>query len=571
VLVVMKTEQTFFSGTAMVFKWGLDPGWPILFASPNVEHFLGYTPRELETENLDYRSLIYPEDVERVEQEFQAACDSGDTVITHDPYRLCHRDGHILWVEDHTSLQRNDRGEVVSIIGSVLDVTERIKVREDLERRTRLQSLLIRLSKKLIGMASEKLDVTINAALREAGEFIGADRCYLFEYDMRHGVMNNTHEWCAEGITPQIDILQGVSFEMYPGWVAAHRRGETIHIPDVNALPEGELRDILAPQEIKSLIAVPLISGGDCLGFLGFDAVRKHAMRRETDISLLEVLGDLLANAWISRRREEQLQMTNIQLEEQTCRAQAYAKEAQAANLAKSEFLANISHELRTPLNGVLGVSELLQDTALDDEQREYVGMVRDSGKALFRLINDLLEFSQIEAGRLDFACVDFNLRELVSGVVGTIAAAVREKGLSLKTNIAQDVPETFCCVPHRLKRILFNLLDNAVKFTDYGEINLRISKTDENDIAQQLYIEVEDTGVGILPERIHAIFEQFTQADGSYTRKYGGMGLGLAACRHLVETLDGEIGVESVEGQGSTFWCRVWLGRTCACETEPA
>ena len=247
--------------------------------------------------------------------------------------------------------------------------------------------------------------------------------------------------------------------------------------------------------------------------------------------------------------------ITNLEVLRRSQEASLKAKElAESASRAKSEFLANMSHEVRTPMTGVMGMTGLLLDTALTEEQREYVRVIQSSSEALLTIINDILDFSRIEAGRLTIDPIPFDLQNTIDEVVALIGEKAGKKGIELIVRYAPGLPQRVVADAGRIRQILLNLVGNALKFTDHGHVMVSIERIDAGGPLARIRFSVEDTGIGIEADKLDAVFEKFTQADGSITRRYGGTGLGLSISKQLVELMDGEISVMSTPSRGSTF-----------------
>ncbi len=343
------------------------------------------------------------------------------------------------------------------------------------------------------------------------------------------------------------------------------RAAELLGLPPHLTHPGVELDSLLEWQLAAGEFADPESAGVRCLaesgGIEGGISVYRRARRNGT---VLEVRTKVVETGLAVRT------FTDITEQEHAARDLAAARDAaEAAARARSEFLAVMSHEIRTPLNGVIGVAGLLEKMELGPEQRDYVQVIRQSGDHLLQLVNDILDFSRLEAQRMELEDVAFDPRALMRGVMGMFMTQAAGKGLRLTGLAADGVPEAVSGDPGRLRQILLNLIGNAVKFTDRGWIALTMAHEPDGDGGVRLLFSVADSGIGIIPEAIERMFQEFTQMDGSISRRFGGSGLGLAICRRLVELMGGTIAVESKPGEGSTFRFDVPL-RLAANPNEP-
>jgi PAS domain S-box-containing protein len=417
------------------------------------------------------------------------------------------------------------------------DVTEKRLVQMQLQYQADLRKLLVELSAEFINLPIKDIKRAINQSLVKIGKFVGADRAYITDYDFVNNTCTNTFEWCREGIIPQIRDSQALKLDSFSGWVDIHRRGEIVNIADVSLLQEKALYQLLKEQDILSLLTIPLMSEGGCIGFVGFDSMLKKHIYTDFEKQLLQVYAQTLVN--VKERLEKEQKLIGAK------------EKAEESDRLKTSFLANMSHEIRTPMNGIIGFLDLLKEPDLSEENKAaYINIVTQSGHRLLETINDIIEISKIEAGELKINCSSVNISELIGYYHGFFRQQTDQKGLTyLISNQLPDDVLSFQTDRNKLESIITNLIKNAIKFTSSGSVEFGCSIK-----ADDLVFYVKDTGAGIPSDKLKVIFDRFVQADISITRPQEGSGLGLSIVKAYIEMLNGKIWVDSIPGHGSTF-----------------
>ncbi|MFA6290577.1 MAG: response regulator [Victivallales bacterium] len=491
------------------------------------------------------------------------------------------KDGEMIYISKNSDLLRDAKGNAIGSIECFTDITEKKQAEAELHRKDNILEAAAYSAEMLI--KTHLWTECIGGILQRLGSAVEASRIYIFQNHTDAAgciIPAQAYEWVdMKNNSSQNDkVFNNVPFEEsgLGRWKEILKAGNAVH-GVVGFMPESE-KQILGKAGILSILAVPIFVENKWWGFMKFDDSATPREWTKTEIDLLRSSADLIGAAilreqveTVIRTAKDETDALNKQLERSIHQANMLAIEAEGANAAKSDFLANMSHEIRTPMNGILGMISLLYDSPLSPEQRKYADIIRHSSESLLTIINDILDFSKIEAGKLELEATDFNLHTVIEQVIDLIVIKAQEKGIELNCLISPEVPNFFRGDAVRLKQILTNLLGNAVKFTKNGEIVIKAELKSQDAGKAVVYFEVKDTGIGISKDSIGTLFKAFTQIDSSTTRKFGGTGLGLSISKRLVEKMGGEIGVESDEGNGSTFWFTVTLRKHKAPENPDA
>jgi two-component system sensor histidine kinase/response regulator len=511
----------------------------IIYISPNIFSFLGYTPNELEGQT--FEPFIHPDDLPELRQTYNRVTTTQER-ISGIEYRVRHNNGSWRWHSNNLSAIR-DSSDNSLLICLARDITERKQAEAALEYRVRVESLLSSISRHFI---DQDVDTAINFTLEAIANFLDVERSYIFELSDDLKQYHLTREWCAAKIPARADDGRVGNLTMFPWVYEQMLNHQAIAISSLAEFPPEAIaeRATLQRQSVQSMLVVPMTHSDKVVGCLGVEVVRCSKTWTQDDINFLKLVGELIAIGCARHKAEEALLV---------------AKEAaEAANRAKSTFLANMSHELRTPLNAILGFAQLLErDTTLTSRHRDSLAIINRSGEHLLNLINDVLEMSKIEAGRLILSPEPVNLHRLLQTLQEMFQVRTQAKRLSLRFELASDLPQCVLTDEGKLRQVLINLLSNAVKFTETGGITLRARAEQGNPgkspMPYTLFFEVEDTGKGIASEEIGNLFQPFVQTTSGIEAREG-TGLGLTISRQFIRLMGGDIYLSSTVGKGSTF-----------------
>ena len=519
----------------------------MLFISGGVENIIGLGINAFIQEGQSIIPFIEKEDRGKVRSMLDQALDQKSPFEME--YRIRDLVGNRKWVYEKGLPVVDRQTGQVTFQGVIIDITAQKNAVNEIMMRDRLLEGVSEALKELI--ASSNFRDALQKALRVLGNGAGVDRAFAFRnYRNEPGQLLFKHfvEWEHSSLEPvQRKDLEGLAYEkINPSWYFALSDQKNLEINVHSATPRE--KSFLAKLSSTSALIIPVFVHDIFWGFIGFGMEMKSADWNESQKTLFNAFA-VTMGLMIARYE------SSIELQK--------AKEAaEAATRAKSDFLARMSHEIRTPLNAIIGWTHLGLEKSGFQGQNDYLKRIQSSSRSLLGIINDILDFSKIEAGRLELEYIDFDLEQVLQNLADMVLFRANEKNLELVFDIDPEVPLSLVGDPLRLEQVLVNLVNNAVKFTDKGHVNVRISQQLAESEKTELLFAVEDTGIGLKEEQKNNLFKAFSQADVSTSRKYGGSGLGLAICKRITQMMGGEIWVESDYGKGSTFYFTVFMDR---------
>ena len=538
-----------FEGTDVgLWDWRLDTN-ETAFVRPWTE-ILGHPPMDSAAVQSLWLESIHPDDKPMVEHALEEHF-AGRTPLYETLHRIRGRDGAYHWFHDRGRVvECAPDGTALRAVGMHSDLTRLYETEGKLRQRDAVLDAVSFAALRFLG--SDDWAAEMAAVLERIGRAADMSRvCVFANHPDAQGrlCMSLRFEWTAPGIpsimgrpTSHDVLLEGTEMGEHLAPLASGR-----HLTLRASASTPLLASVLEVHGMRSAIALPIMPGGTWWGFLSLDNCTHEREWSDVEVGVLQAAAATLAAA--------------IERADINAGLRRATEAAEAAARAKSEFLANMSHEIRTPLNAVVGMSGLLMETGLPPLQREYADLIRKSSTSLLGIVNEILDFSKLDSGRLELEKVAFNLRGVVEEATDLLSPQAAEKSLPIRVRIQPDCPRRVTGDPGRLRQVLVNLVSNAIKFTDHGSVEVGVECGGPVNGDALLRFSVRDTGIGIPAGAVGSLFQSFSQVDVSTTRRHGGTGLGLAICRRIVEAMGGRIGVETHEGSGSTFWFTLRLG----------
>jgi PAS domain S-box-containing protein len=656
--------QSIFNEMSNVVWSASYPEFKMLFVTPSVESLYEITMDQWMTDPGIVRKAVHPDDFAVFSKINSQLESNGHYEVEH---KILTSSGKVKWILSRGKIVYEGNNPV-RIDGVLLDRTAEHVSKETLAQELRLQETLIDISSTYINLDTDDVENTINRSLEKMGQFVSADRAYIFDYDFVNQTSSNTYEWCNTGIKPEIENLKETPLELIPQLVTCHLKNEAFSVPNVQELEgeaEGILKSILEPQGIKSIITIPMMDGNELVGFLGFDSVNEYHIYSEKEKRLLFLFGQMLINIrnrqnWEKKLLLQEEKFRNIianmnlgllevdlndvivyanqsfcemsgykldelkgkkavellvkeehrntvrdktnkrlesisdsyeievfdkngqphwwfisgapnyndkdqligsigihlditkqkRLEQELAKAKNFAE---SAAKAKELFLANMSHEIRTPLNVIIGMIRQLSKENLNTDQHFYVKQSESSAKHLLTILNNVLDIAKIESGDMEIVEEPFSPSALAYNVHSMMFSQAKDKNLEFKINVSPYIKPSLLGDETRLRQVLINLIGNAVKFTEKGQITLSVDLIEETDNSQLLCFGVSDTGIGMSQDFISKIFDKFSQEQNTSNRKYEGTGLGMAISKDLIHLMGGKMVVQSEKERGTT------------------
>jgi PAS domain S-box-containing protein len=648
-----RLEMALLGSGSGFWDWNIQTGE--VYFNERWASMLGYSLSEIKPNISAWDDLLHPDDRWYTEITLDKHL-KGESPFYVSEHRLKAKDGSWKWILDTGKvIERDNEGKPIRAVGTHIDITKQKSYELELEKNLLQQEML---SEIAIGLNSlDNFDHKINYVLRILGEHLDLSRVYVFEDDCTGVYTKNTYEWRNRDVVSHVSNLQQIPYDIIPSWKSIISNNGFLFSQDVSGLPD-DLRKILEPQHVLSILVYPITISGNYAGFVGFDECEIKREWTKSELQLLRTVSGIISNSFERRNVENSLRKSeetnraiisalpdmlfhfdqkgvllnynfvpsnigvfndvkinktvtrlfpqsvanqinlaiasclkkgtyvfefmalfesgNIMFEVRASRVNSdrvilllrdvtqsreyeanlkkAIEKAEMANKAKSEFLANMSHEIRTPMNAILGFSEALLHRTSEDAHKRMLKSILSSGNALLSLINDILDMSKIEAGKIELDYQPVNLRNLVLEITNIFSEKASKKGLSLIKNISDNVPDLLKLDEVRMRQILLNLVGNSIKFTEKGFIQINILFDLNDNSKGTIKVQVEDSGIGIPESEQTIIFEAFRQQSGQSNRKYEGTGLGLAITKKLVEKMNGKILLNSIPGKGSCF-----------------